>query len=256
MSAIAALFPRSGRKMKQLQQLFRGGKEADTDAVWRKFGDWLNSLFAPGGLLEVKVLDCRHKELRPDGTKPCGVAGTIDAKKGAGIRFTTLLRSAKSYLEKHKGAGPQMTLEQFGGSRQALTEASSVALGIDGAPLPNPETPAVSAERDFTISTKMRVAHLAILQVSFGSARDVEKLKRAYGRLRAEDEMVLHNCGCGLEGCCEPTHLRFGKRGVNDMDKSYHDVIKQPNVEGYSKRDSYFSLIAEIRKKQSGQYVF
>lgn len=257
MPTIKALYIKPGRKIKQLQQLFVKAEGVGTDASWRKFGDWINSLFAPGGLLVVKPLDCRHAQLRPANVKPCGVAGTVDAKKGVGIRFTTLLANAKLYLAKSKG-GPQLTLHAaFGGPSSGDLEGSSLtALGIEGAASPNLETSAVSAGEDHGKSTKMRVAHLAVLQVAFGSARDVGKLKLAYAQLRADAEMVLHNCGCGLDGCCEPTHLRFGAREVNDMDKCFHVVMKQPCIEGCDASEAYHSLLAEVRKRDGGQYVF
>lgn len=250
--------PKQARRFKTLQQLFREGRSKDDDETWRKFGDWLHSLFAPGGLLQPRSIDCRHTLLRPEGMKPCGTSGTHDADKGAGMRYSTLKKDAELFIRQRRG-GRQSTLSFVGASSsrdlvQTGADVSSSALGIEGVSAVNTDTSVVKEEKKWLqASTKMRVAHFAILYAAFGSARDIGKLKQAFKQLKDSTIMVLHNCGCGLNDCIEPTHLRFGTRKDNDMDKTYHEVLRAPMLEGVS--SNYHNLILEFRKKQSGRFV-
>lgn len=253
-----------GRKVKKLKRTFVGRRNSSDDG-WYQFGDWLNSLFAEGGLLEVRPINCRHDELRPVGIKPCATSGTGESKKTPGMKYTTLRDSARRFVSSGRGLGRQQTLSRFFG---AIDRGSS-SLGL-GTPLVTTEHSSISDDAGDTRSTKMRVAHLAILKAAFGDSRDVGRLKQAYARLKSRDYMVLHNCGCGLQkkdgrgsvvhsGCCEPSHLRFGKREDNDVDKQFHAVLNAPLRDGIADAEqssTYFSLIEVYRKKVGGGFVF
>ncbi|KAK4934346.1 hypothetical protein LTR10_024362 [Elasticomyces elasticus] len=92
------------------------------------------------------------------------------------------------------------------------------------------------------VSTKMRVATLAILQKCSGDP--LGAFKDMFNRLRNRDEAVLHLCGCGIKfinlengeacsGCVEGSHLMLGSSETNQVHLIFHKAMGACDVGDY-----------------------
>jgi len=92
------------------------------------------------------------------------------------------------------------------------------------------------------VSTKMRVATLAILQRYSGDPTGA--FRDMFTRLRTRDEAVLHLCGCGIKfdnlengeacsGCVEGSHLILGSPETNQTHLIFHKAMVACDVDDY-----------------------